>query len=51
MENSKNNNFVISLMLTTIGTALTTIKVDYYLDIAVLSVAVVIGVLGCTKDK
>jgi len=51
MEKSKNNYFIFSLMLTTIGTALTTIKVDYYLDIVVLSVAVVIGVLGCTKGK
>ena len=51
MEKSKSNYFIMSLMLTTIGTVLTTLKVDYYLDIIVLSTAVVIGVLGCTKGK
>ena len=41
----------MSLILTTIGTALTTLKVDFYLDIVVLCTAVFIGVLGCTKGK
>ena len=51
MEKSKNNYFVLSLTLTTIGTVLTTLKVDFYLDIVVLSAAVVIGVLACNKGK
>ena len=51
MEKSKNNYFVISLMLTTVGTVLTTLKVDFYADIVVLSAAVVIGVLGCNKGQ
>ena len=51
MEKSKNNYFVLSLTLTTIGTVLTTLKVDFYLDILVLSAAVVIGVFGCNKGK
>jgi hypothetical protein len=51
MEKSNNNYFVLSLMLTTIGTVLTTLEVDFYLDIVVLSSAVVVGVLGCTKGK
>lgn len=51
MEKSNNNYFTISLTLTTIGTVLTTLKVDFYLDIVVLCTAVVIGVLGSTKGK
>jgi hypothetical protein len=51
MEKSKNNYFELSLTLTTIGTVLTTLKVDFYLDIVVLCAAVVIGVLACNKGK
>ncbi|CAM4250889.1 hypothetical protein SHLI107390_06350 [Shewanella livingstonensis] len=51
MEKSNNNYFVISLTLTTIGTVLTTLKVDFYLDIVVLSTAIIFGVLGCSKGK
>mgnify|MGYP006075591631 CR=1 FL=1 len=51
MEKSNNNYFVLSLTLTTIGTVLTTLKVEFYLDIIVLSAAVLIGVLGCKKGK
>jgi hypothetical protein len=51
MEKLNNNYFILSLTLTTIGTVLTTFKVGFYLDIVVLSSAVVIGVFGCSKDK
>ena len=51
MEKSNNNYFVISLTLTTIGTVLTTLKVDFYLDIVILSTAIIFGVLGCSKGK
>lgn len=51
MKKSTNNYFVLSLFLMTVGTALTALKVDYYLDIVVLVTAAVIGVLGCTKMR
>lgn len=51
MEKSNNNYFVLSLTLTTIGTVLTTLKVDFHLDIIVLCTAVVFGIIGCSQGK
>jgi len=51
MEKSNNNYILSSLMLTTIGTVLTTQQVDYFLDIIILSIAVAVGIAGATKVK
>ena len=53
MKQAKKSNhyFNTSLMLTTIGTVLSIQKPDYYIDIIILSVAIVFGIIGAFKNK
>ena len=51
MGKSKNTYTPISLMLTTVGTLLITQNLPFYLDIAILCVALVIGFIGYKKGE
>ena len=51
MDKTSNKYTATSLILTTIGTVLVTQKPDFYLDIIVLSVALVFGFIGYQKSK
>jgi hypothetical protein len=51
MEKSNNKYTTTSLMLTTIGTLLISQKPPLYLDIVILSVALVFGVIGYKKKE
>ena len=50
--NKVNNKYrTTSAVLAIIGTCLITLKVDFYLDIVVLSTALLVGLIGYYKSK
>ncbi len=51
MEKSKNKYTACCLVLVTLGTLLSTQKPPFYLDIIILTIAVVFGLIGYNKGE
>ncbi|WP_419147857.1 hypothetical protein [Pseudoalteromonas 'SMAR'] len=51
MEKSKNKYTAGCLVLVTLGTLLSTQKPPFYLDIIILTIAVVFGLIGYNKGE